>query len=68
MVSFADAFLLLAGSIRYLVCAECDGRMKNVFAPITALDMPFHIRRGNMAKSANWREIADFMCEWSVDF
>lgn len=53
MASFADAFLLLAGSIRYLVCAECDGRMKNVFAPIAALAMPLHIRKENMEKSAN---------------
>lgn len=51
-----------------MVCAECDGRMKNVAVPITALDMPLHIRKENMEKSANWREIAIFMCEWSVDF
>ena len=68
MASFADAFLLLAGSIRYLVCAECDGMMKNVFAPITALICRFTFAGETWKKSANKREIADFMCEWSVDF
>ena len=43
------------GGIRYLVCAECDGRMKNVYVPIIALDMPLHIRKENMAKK---RELA----------
>ena len=55
IASFADAFLLLTGGIRYLVCAECDGRMKNVSVPITAFDMPLHIRKENMAKK---RELA----------
>jgi len=55
IASFADAFLLFTESIRYLVCAECDGRMKNVYVPITALDMPLHIRKENMAKK---RELA----------
>lgn len=53
IASFADAFLLLTGGIRYLVCAECDGRMKNVSAPITALDMRFTFARKTWQKSAN---------------
>lgn len=45
-----------------MVCAECDGRMKNVSVPITALDMPLHIRKENMVEQK--QTIMELYCKW----